>query len=409
MSQTSTVKDTSSIGYQSLLSIPNYRNLISAQLVSDLGDGVYALALIWAMKVLTGSPIYMSMILAAEVLPFLILGIFAGIIVDRTNKKYLMLIADLGRGLIVLLLAVLWWMKLAQPWILIIAAIILSSFTAFFSPARTVAVRTLVTDNSIPYAQSLSQSMQTMIGLISPAIAGILIMFDIGLAFLLNAISFFVSYLFILLLKHPQLTHSDQEPLNYSYFLTHLKKGYQTIVSIPLIRSLLLYLILLNLLFAPISVLIPIYAQNPTQLAIIETTFIIGTLVGSILAAYFNTYRKITLIGLGVFLVFSPFAILSLFNHWILAACLLMIVGIGLSLASVTLNSLFMIKIPSDVLGRATGTIQTFTQSARPIALLSTGSLLMFMTLQNLFLVISVAGLLILLLIVISPTLRHTK
>ena len=69
--------------YKELLSIKDYRFLILGQLISMLGDGVYTLALIWTMKVLTGSAVLMSIVLAAEIIPLIFFSSFAGVLVDR--------------------------------------------------------------------------------------------------------------------------------------------------------------------------------------------------------------------------------------------------------------------------------------------------------------------------------------
>ncbi len=409
MSELSTNKQVTSAGFKQLFTITNYRYLIYAQLISDLGDGIYALALIWAIKVLTGSAVQMSILLAVEVLPLILFAVFAGIVVDHVNKKKVLLWADLGRGFIVSLLALLWWTDLIQPWMLIVSAFFLSCFTAFFSPARTVAIRLLVPTASIPYAQSVGQSIQTTVGLIAPAIAGILIAIDIGWALIVNALSFFLSYAFVSWIGNRQLRRSKRVQLNFSLFRHSLKEGLQAIRSMPLIRGLLVYLILLNFLFAPVSVLIPILAENPTQLAIYETAFIIGALIGSLVAGFLNKYPKIVPISIGIFLTLSPFIVLAFTDHGMLTAILLLITGLGFPIANVTLTSLFITTVPAEILGRATGTIQMFTLSAKPLALLSTGSLLILISLQNMFLIIAGLGLLVLLLMILNPTLRQAK
>jgi DHA3 family macrolide efflux protein-like MFS transporter len=410
MSELSTNKQMPSTGFKQLFSISNYRSLISAQLISDLGDGIYALSLIWAIKVLTGSAVQMSILLAVEVLPLILFGVFAGVVVDHVvNKKKILLWADLARGLIVSLLALLWWTDLIQPWMLIVSAFFLSCFTAFFSPARTVAIRMLVPAASIPYAQSLGQSIQTTVGLIAPAIAGILIAIDIGWAFIINALSFFLSYFFVCSIHDRKLRQPKSTRMDFSQFGRNIKEGFQAIRSMPLIRGLLIYLILLNFLFAPVSVLIPILAENPTQLATYETTFIIGALIGSIVAGYLSKYPKIVPISLGIFLTLLPFIALAFIDNWILTASLLLITGLGFPIANVTLTSLFITTVPAEILGRATGTIQMFTLSAKPLALLSTGSLLVIISLQNMFLIIAGLGLLILLLMILNPALRRAK
>ncbi|WP_353948341.1 hypothetical protein ABNN70_00190 [Sporolactobacillus sp. Y61] len=72
--------------FKTLISIRNYRLLISGQLVSLLGDGVQILSLVWTMKVLTGSSVQMAFVLVADTIPMIIFGIFSGVIIDRGNQ-----------------------------------------------------------------------------------------------------------------------------------------------------------------------------------------------------------------------------------------------------------------------------------------------------------------------------------
>ena len=310
--------------------IKNYRLLLSGQLVAMIGDGVYILSLVWAMKVLTGSSMQMSFVLAANVVPTIVLGMFAGVIADRGRQKQIMLIANLCRGITAFLLFLLFLLDLLQPWMLIAAAAILASFSAFFTPARAVAIKTIVPTQLIPRAQSVSSTVQVASGLLSPAIAGVLLAISLQLGFLFQAVTFFVSIAFIAFIKQKELTEKvRQERLNKAVFMKDLKEGFRTIMTEPILRGLIIYLVLINFIFAPVEILLPIYAKNAAELAAIEISYFIGIFLGSIIINFMLRLPKIAPIISGLVCMFAGFALLSFSGSFVLSCLLITIVGIG--------------------------------------------------------------------------------
>lgn len=394
------------VGFRSLFSIRNYRLLILGQLISQLGDGVYVLALVWGMKLLTGSAVQMSVVLAADIIPTIILGVFAGVLVDRGNQKKFMVISDFFRGIVVFLLVISFWTHTIQPYMLIIAAVILSSFSAFFAPAKAVAIRTIVPDEQMTDAQSISSTIQTIIGLTAPALAGVLLMISLPGAFLFNAISFLVSLFFILFINEKALTTKPAAKLTIKRFSKDLKTGFKTIFTVPILRGLILYLVLINFMFAPVEVMLPLYVHKASQLGIIEVGFFVGILAGSLSIRLFAKQKKIVPMITGLCLILGAFAFMSFVNSFLMAVILIGIAGIGSTYTSIATQSLFMVKVPREILGRAQSTMRVLLESARPISLLVTGALLAAYSVSQLFMVIAIFGFILVVLMLVNPVLR---
>ena len=393
-----------------LLKIKNYRLLLGGQLVAMIGDGVYTLSLVWAMKVLTGSSVQMSFVLAANVVPIIILGIFAGVIVDRGRQKRIMMVANLGRGIVAFLLFLLFFLDVLHPWMLIAAAAILASFSAFFTPARAVAIKTIVPEQLIARAQSISSTVQVLTGLTAPAIAGILLAIDLQLAFLFQAIMFFISIVCIWFIKQKELSETRQhDKLNKAAFIKDLKTGFRTIMTVPILRGLIFYLVLINFIFAPVEILLPTYAKSASQLAYVEISFVVGILIGSVAINFFLKLPKVVPIIAGLLLMMVSFGVMSFVDHFVISCLLIGLVGIGSPLATISLSTLFMIKVPREVIGRSQSTMNVLLESTSPIALLLTGAILVAVTVQQMFLFISIAGLLIVFLMVANPVIRKAN
>lgn len=396
-------------GFWGLMKNRNYRYLLLAQLVSDLGDGVYALGLLWAMKTLTGSSVQMSMVLTAELIPTVLLSLLAGVYVDRGKKKQFLLVADFARGGVVAVLGVLWMLHEMEPWMLIAAAAMLSSFSVFFSPARSVAVRTLVPAESMMQAQSVSSTVQTVVGLSAPAIGALLMSLNIAFAFYFNAVSFFLSFVLILLIKHPDLVKKLEGKTDFAALRASMKEGIRTVFTVSILRNLVLFMMTLNFMFAPLGVLISIYAKTPSELATLETANVIGLLIGSILVGFVSTWPKVLPITVGLLVMFLGFAGMAFVHNLVLAVMCLFLVGLGNPFPNVTIGSLFATKVPRDVLGRASSMVRMVSMCASPLSLSLVGSLLLFFDVRHLFLYAALLGLVVVVVMVCNPVIRKAE
>lgn len=402
------------IGYKQLLSIRNYFYLLCAQFVADLGDGIYRIALTWAMMQLTGSAVMISAVLIAQLVPTIVLGIFAGVMVDRGNKRRYMLLADFFRGVVVGGVGLLWWAGLLQPWMLIVAAAILASYTAFFTPARAVAVRFLVPDDALMQAKSLSTSLNTIVMLVAPAIGAALIAIDLSLAFFFNAVTFFLSLLMISFIRNEELVQVVAGKLSLSVFKTSLLEGYHTIMRSKVLRSLVYYVVLLNLLLAPSSVLIPIYAfevsgMGATGLATFEIAFFLGVLLGSIVLGWLTRWPKIALVISGVSLILLSFFALAFVENFVIAIGLMFVLGVGMPMTNVPLSTMFALKVPREQLGRASSAIGVLTMSSQPLALSLSGTVLAMVSISAFFMYIGAFGILLVVMMLLNPTIRKSE
>ncbi|HEU4965840.1 MAG TPA: MFS transporter [Bacilli bacterium] len=395
-------------GYKELLRNKNYRNLIAAQFVSDFGDGVYALGLIWAMKQLTGSAGQMSLVLVAEMIPTILFGVFAGAFVDMGNKKRYLISADLLRGTIVAVLAGLWMAGVVQPWMLIAGAFLMSTGSAFFSPARMVAVRTLVPTEAMVQAQGLSQTINTVTNLAAPALAAMLLWVDISFAFWFDAATFFLSWLFLSRIRHEELTQVKVGNVDTKAMTASLKEGFHVIFTTPILRNLIFYLVALNFLVSPIGILLPTFAPTSARLAMYDTTFFAGVLLGSILVGFCTKWPRIVPLAGGLAVALVGFGSLAFAEHLAVILPCILFGGIGVTFANVNLNALFAVKVPREVLGRAGSTVRMMSASAQPISMSLVGWLIVLYGVQDLFLTIGVAGLFVVGLMLLNPVIRKT-
>ena len=165
--------------------------LLFGEFVSSIGDWLYLVALLVVVYQASSDPILLGVVGAARVLPYVLLSIPAGIVADRFDRRLILLVTDVARGLIMVALAIL--QANNGPLIAIVGLAILGTcFATFFGPTIGSYLPTLVTDESqLGPANSAWSSLDNLAFVIGPALAGVLIAVSgLTTAFALNAVSF---------------------------------------------------------------------------------------------------------------------------------------------------------------------------------------------------------------------------
>jgi MFS family permease len=171
---------------------PALGRLLAGEFVSGIGDWLYLVALLVVVYAESNSPVLLGVIGAARILPYVLLSVPAGIVVDRFERRLVLLVTDVARGVIMLGLAVA--VIVEAPTIAIVAlAIAAACFSTFFGPAIAALLPELVDERDLGPANSAWATLDNVGFIIGPALAGILLAAGgLVIAFLLNAISFAV-------------------------------------------------------------------------------------------------------------------------------------------------------------------------------------------------------------------------
>lgn len=171
---------------------PPLARLLAGEFISGIGDWLYMVAILVVVYAETQSAILLGVMGAARLLPYLVLSVPAGIVVDRYDRRLVLLVTDLARGLLMLLLAVL-VMADASVAAIVAASIAAACFSVFFGPAISAYLPTLVDEDELGQANSAWATLDSLAFIIGPAVAGVLIAVGgLTVAFLLNAASFAV-------------------------------------------------------------------------------------------------------------------------------------------------------------------------------------------------------------------------
>lgn len=155
----------------------NYILLLQGQLVSTIGDSLYSIALAFFVLKLTGSTALVGMIMGIVTIPRIILGPFAGTIVDRYNRKMLIVWADLIRGISIVAVSFLAYNDMLKVWMLMVVAVIDGVCATFFNPAMETVMPMVVPEDKLVKANSIFGMGQSAADIIGQTAGGALWLF----------------------------------------------------------------------------------------------------------------------------------------------------------------------------------------------------------------------------------------
>ena len=169
---------------------PALARLLTGEFVSGIGDWLYLVAILVVVYADSNSPVLLGIVGAARILPYVLLSVPAGIVADRFDRRMVLLVTDVARGLLMVVLA-LAVMQDAPTAVIVGVSILAACFSTFFGPAIAALLPMLVDERDLGPANSAWATLDNVAFIIGPALAGILLASGgLEIAFLLNAVSF---------------------------------------------------------------------------------------------------------------------------------------------------------------------------------------------------------------------------
>lgn len=181
-----------------LLRRPDFRTLFLAVSVSELGDAVQYIALMWFALEKSG-PLGVVAVRLADSLPAFFFGLHGGLAADRWSRKKLMIGADLARAIVLVPVAIAGLSGTLPLWGLVVAAFLLEAATSYFAPAYGATIPALVDRENVQSANALVQATTQALSVGGWAIAAVLLTFmPVSTFFAVDASTFFISALLIM-------------------------------------------------------------------------------------------------------------------------------------------------------------------------------------------------------------------
>ncbi len=265
----------------------DYMLLWSGQLVSSVGSQVSQLAFPLLILALTHSPAQAGLAGALRALPYLIFSLPAGALIDRWDRKRVMILSDIIRGLAlgsIPLTFALGHLTLLQ---LYIVSTIEGTFFVFFNIAEAACLPRVVPKVQLPAATAQNQATDGITGLVGPSLGGVLYAFGNTIPFLTDAISYLASVISLFFIK----THfQEKRTVAQRKLWIEIWEGLRWLWQHPLIRFMALITGTSNLVYSGYTLIVIVLAQNMHAssflIGIIMAVSGLGAILGSIVAPY---------------------------------------------------------------------------------------------------------------------------
>jgi CRP-like cAMP-binding protein/sugar phosphate permease len=306
----------------------NFALMWTGELVSTIGSSFTAIAAGILVYRITGTALSVGLMLMATAAPSLLVGLFAGVFVDRYDRKRIMVSADISRAVLIGLIPIV-----VQSSVLWLYAIVFASsaIQQFFDPAKESVIPELASDEELEAANSLlaiSSFGSTAVGF---GAAGLLAATDIDLAFVIDALTFVFSAVCISLVRIAPFTPEGQTSVKM--VVANLREGFDFLFGSNVLRSLFviggLYALsvgIWNVLLLPFS--ITALGATEFQYGLQEGLTSIGFVVGSLFfARYSDRLREGQWIALSLLGMAATNALYALSHNVYVAIAIVTVAG----------------------------------------------------------------------------------
>ena len=377
---------------QNVLANRDFRLLWLAQTVSSFGDALTNLSLLILVNHLTGSVAAIATFTVLVAVPTVVLGLFAGVVVDRFDRRKIMLVSDALRAAMVLCLILV--PNSGQLWLVYVLGVLQSVVGTFFGPARTAMVKQVVPQEQLLQANSLVQTGTVIASVLGGTLAGALygLTNQFWMAFALDSLTFVISFVLVLAVRAVPFV-SNLRFTSLGSVLTPLRDGLGLITRDRVLSALLIAFSVtmfglgaVNVLFLPL--IVNVLKVPTTWLGIIEAAQTAGMIVsGAVVAGLAARIRPQRLVVLGLMALAFLTASINLAGNAVTVAVILF--GFGLTIVPLQASSsaLMQSRVPLEAMGRVGSSFSVSAQGANLVSMAMAGALGSVIGIGNVFLV----------------------
>ena len=367
-----------------------YRKLYAATALSNIGDGMAAIAYPWLATAITRNPLLIALVAAVQRLPWLLFTLPAGVITDRVDRRRAMVAMDFLRGLLTLVVAVAVLSKqgsLPSPdevrevvgtrvglyVVLLIATLLLGCAEVLRDNCGQTIMPALVPPEHLERANGRMWSAEAVANtFIGPPIGSLLLIVFFSLPFFIDAGSFFAAAALVALI--PGIFRAERPEQSVpSSWRTELAEGVKWLWHNPLLRSMAIILGLMNMANTLSGAMLVLFAQDvlhvtPLTFTLMGFGFAVGGIIGGYAAPWMSkkfgsgTCLSITLGSAAVMQL-----LVGLSSWWPLVAVFFAVGTLLGSTWNVITVSLRQTIIPPHLLGRVNSVYRFFAWGMMPI------------------------------------------
>jgi DHA3 family macrolide efflux protein-like MFS transporter len=358
----------------------NIAIFLSCQAISLFGSSLVQYAMTWHITLTTRSGLYATVAIICGFLPTLLLSPFAGVWADRYNRKLLIILSDGFIAFFTLLLALIYMSGYRAIWLLFVVMALRGLGTAVQMPCIGAMLPDLAPQDQLTRINGINSSLNSLIFIGSPMLAGILMgFFPLEAIFFIDVVTAIAAIaLMLLFLQLPTYPKEKQESANY---LQELWQGFAYVARQPYLRNYFIFCAALYALAAPPAFLTPLqvtrtFGGDVWRLTAIEVAFAGGmTLGGLLIAAWGGLKNRVHTMGAAFILLGALTILLGLPGRFSLYLATMGALGLSLPFFNTAATVLLQEKVEAVYLGRVFSIMTMLNSSMMPLGMLFFGPL----------------------------------
>ena len=377
--------------YRDVIKEKNYVVLLFTNLINRFGDSIDAIAFTWLVYQITGSASWAALIFGLNVLPNIVAQPFFGAMVEKMDKKKVIIFTHLLRVAVIGSFVVMYMVGVVNPYIMAAFTLIITTIESLNMPASSAFIPQIIKKEHMSHAMSLNSSLSNAVALVGTGVAGVIIAkLGVQTAMLIDAATFLAAGIGMFFIKvngetagetAPEREQATAEKTSKESYISLLKGGIKYIASNRVILNYCFVAVLLNFFMVPLNALQAplseeVYGLGSELLSVIGMAASVGAILGSLvipkLMARFSARKILIRCGFAMG-IFSYTLSLGKLVHgmavpgYILGSLSVVGITFACSIISGTLSIQFVNTVDRDYLARASSVFGASATAAMPV------------------------------------------
>jgi MFS transporter, DHA3 family, macrolide efflux protein len=355
----------------------------TGQAFSLLGSSLVQFGLVWWMTMTTNSAVVLATAAMVGMLPGVFLAPFAGALVDRWNRRKVMIFSDSLVALSTLVLVVLFWLGIHQLWHVYLILFVRGLGGTFHWPAMQSSTSLMVPGKHLARVQGINQSLNGMLMIAGPPLGALLIsLLPMHQMLMIDVVTAAVAVGTLLIVHIPQPARApENSTVTPGMVLSDIREGWRYVVNWRGAVMLISMALVINFLLAPAFVLLPlmvvrIFEGSEWHFGALNSAMAVGMVIGGLLLGTWGGFksRMVTsltgLVGMGIGSLVLGAAPGNLF---VIALAGMVLLGFANPITNGPLHALLQERIAPEMQGRVFTLISAGANAITPLAMIISG------------------------------------
>lgn len=357
--------------------------IFGGQALSLFGSSLVQFALVWYLTQQTGSATILATATLVAMLPQVLLGPFVGALVDRWNRRIVMVVADGAIALATLVLAGLFLFGLVEVWHIYAILLIRSVGGAFHWPAMSASTSLMVPQEHLARVAGLQQTLHGLVSIVAPPTGAVLIsLLPTQGVLMIDVLTALMAILPLLFIAIPQPAREQNEKGEHqTSYWQDVRDGFAYVAAWPGLLAILLMAVFINFLLTPAGSLMPLlvtkhFGLGALEFGLTDSLFGVGMIGGGILLGVWGGFKKrivtsmLGIVGLGIGVITTGLAPANMF--W-MALVGMSVMGFMNPITNGPLHAVIQATVKPEMQGRVMSLIGSAATAMTPLSLAVAG------------------------------------